>query len=349
MSLIPPEHLTELCAQVLSHYGVPRTDADFVARSLVESDLRGIHSHGSMRLGRYAKELDAGLTSPDANIVTIEKGPACASIDGNGALGQLVARQALSVGIEKARSAGTASVTCCQSRHFGAAGNYCLMALEENIMAMSMTVSSPRIAPTGGIQAMFGTNPIALGVPGNHDFPLVIDLAMSSVAAGNIELAARAGDVLPKGVARDMAGAPTTDPQEALDGTIVPIGEHKGYALTMLIEILAGLLASSPYFGVSRENVSQHVEEKGIGHFFLCIDPTQFIPLEVFKSQVTEMVNAIKVSPRLPGVKEIFVPGELEEKRRRHRLKHGIPLAESTRSILNSLGHNCGVNNSLHI
>ena len=339
--------LTELCAQVLAHCRVPREDAEFVARTLVESDLRGIHSHGSMRLGRYVRELESGLTNPSPSIRTTADGPAWARIDGDGALGQLVGRHALSVCIDKARASGSATVTACRSRHFGAAGTYCLMALKRDMIAISMTVSSPRLAPTGGTRPLFGTNPIAMGVPGDQDFPLVIDLAMSSISAGNLELAAAAGESLPKGVARDLEGRPTTDPQSALGGTIVPIGEHKGYALTLLIELLAGLLGGAPYFGIDRAAVPRHTGEKGIGHSFICIDPARFMPMPQFRKQVAEMVTAIKRSPHMPGVDEIHVPGELEEKRRRDRHERGIPLAASTISLLQDLARRCGITAAL--
>ncbi len=339
--------LTELCAQVLAHYRVPWEDAEFVAGTLVQSDLRGIHSHGSMRLGRYARELESGLTNPSPAIRTAAEGPAWARVDGDGALGQLVGRHALSVCIDKARASGSATVTACRSRHFGAAGTYCLLALERDMIAISMTVSSPRLAPTGGTRPMFGTNPIAMGVPGDQNFPLVIDLAMSSIAAGNLELAASAGETLPEGVARDLNGEPTTNPQTALSGTIVPIGEHKGYALTLLIELLAGLLGGAPYFGVDRAAVPRHVGEKGVGHSFICIDPARFMRSPQFKMQVAEMVAAIKRSPRMPGVDEIFVPGELEEKRRLDRCERGIPLAASTLSLLHDLARKCGVTATL--
>jgi LDH2 family malate/lactate/ureidoglycolate dehydrogenase len=170
---------------------------------------------------------------------------------------------------------------------------------------------------------------------------------MSSIAAVNLELAASGGETLPEGVARDLNGEPTTNPQTALSGTIVPIGEHKGYALTLLIELLAGLLGGAPYFGVDRAAVPRHIGEKGIGHSFICIDPARFMPAPQFKRQVAEMVAAIKRSPRMPGVDEIFVPGELEEKRRRDRCETGIPLAASTLSLLQDLARKCGVTATL--
>ena len=246
MHRVQPAILTDLCARVLQRHGIATDDAAFVAATLVESDLRGIHSHGSMRLGRYVRELETGITTPSPAIRTVAEGPSFARVDGGGGLGQLVGRHALSVCIHKARTAGSASVTACHSRHFGAAGTYCLMAIRRDMVAVAMTVSSPRMAPTGGTKPLFGTNPVALGVPGDQDFPLIIDLAMSSIAAGNLELAAAGGRQLAPGVARDLSGNGTTDPAVALRGSIVPIGEHKGYALTMLIEILAGCLQAPP-------------------------------------------------------------------------------------------------------
>ena len=339
---IEPETLRALCQSVLQHRGVPHGDAAYVAHTLVEADLRGIHSHGSMRLGRYARELDSGITNANPIIATLEEGPAYARVDGDGGLGQLVGKFAMGVCIKKAQSAGSATVTACRSRHFGAAGNFSTMALSADLIGIAMTVASPRLAPTGGTLPLFGNNPISMAVPGEQDFPLVIDAAVGAIAAGKLELAAAAGEPLAPGLARDLDGSPTTDPGVALAGSIVPIGEHKGFGLTLLIEILAGLLGGSPYFGVTREEVGEHVRTTGIGHFFMAIDPARFMPLASFKQTVAEMVRRTKQSPARVGVEEIFLPGEIEERRRRERVKTGIPLAPSTVEMLRELERECG-------
>ena len=340
--VIKAKKLAEIGSAILQYKGIPCSDADFVAHSLVEADLRGVHSHGSMRLGRYAKELEEKITNPDPKISTLDDGPAFARVDGDGALGPLVGRYAMSLCIEKARTSGTATVTACRSRHFGSAGFYCLQALESNLIGIAMTVASSRIAPTGGSQPLFGNNPIAIAIPGDHGFPLVIDFAMGQLAAGKLELAAASGSSIPPGLARDPDGNPTTDPKVALEGSILPIGAHKGYGLTLLIEVLAGLLSGSPYFGVSRRQSAEHVQRKGIGHFFMAIDPARFMPLEHFKASVTSMVKGTKNSSRLAGVDEIFLPGEIEARCRQERLLKGIPLAASTIQILAELGSECG-------
>lgn len=340
--LIEALRVQEVCSRILQHAAIPPADANFVALSLTEADLRGIHSHGSMRLGRYARELREGITNPSPQIRSVEEGPAFARIDGDGGLGQLVGRHAMQVCIAKARQAGSATVTACRSRHFGAAGFFALMALEQDLIGLTMTVASPRLAPTGGTLPLFGNNPLAMAVPGNGEFPLLVDFATGSIAAGNLELAAANNTPIPPGVARDLEGNPTTDPKVALQGTIVPIAEHKGYGLTLLIEVLAGLLGGSPYFGVEKKQVDAHVSDKGIGHFFMAIDPSRFMPLPLFKEAVGQMVARTKSSPRMPGAAEILLPGELEARRRQERLRGGIPLAVSTVEMLRKLGRECG-------
>ena len=340
--LIEASRLQRACSLILQHATVPPSDADFVALSLTEADLRGIHSHGSMRLGRYVRELRDRITNPQPQIRSIEEGPAFARIDGDGGLGQLVGRQAMAQCIAKARQAGSATVTACRSRHFGAAGFFALMALEHDLIGVTMTVASPRLAPSGGTLPLFGNNPLAMALPGSRDFPLLVDFATGSIAAGNLELAAANGTPIPAGVARDLEGNPTTDPKVALKGTIVPIAEHKGYGLTLLIEVLAGLLGGSPYFGVEKSQVDEHVRDKGIGHFFMAIDPSRFMPLPLFKAAVGQMVDQTKASPKMPGTKEIFLPGEIEARRRQERLEQGIPLAASTIEKLRTLGRECG-------
>ena len=317
-------------------------DAGFVAQTLVEADLRGIHSHGSMRLGRYVKELSAGITNPTPNIRLLDEGPAYARIDGDGGLGQLVSRFAMNHCIAKAKSVGSATATACRSRHFGAAGFFAEMAAEKDLVGISMTVASPRLAPTGGKQPMFGNNPIAVAIPSNCQFPLILDIAVGSLAAGKLELAAAAGQAIPEGVARDTEGNETTDPDSALKGSIIPIGHHKGFGLTLVIEILAGLLSGSPYFGVTREDVASHVNDKGIGHFFMTLDPGRFMDIASFKQSVADMVERTKASLKLPGVDEIFVAGEIDERLKRERLKNSIPLATSTVDMLRQLGESCG-------
>ena len=340
---IDADRLTRVCAALLEQRQVPPEEAVFVARTLVEADLRGIHSHGVLRLPRYLRELDEGITNPRPQMRIADEGPAYARVDGDGGLGPLVGRFAMETCLSKAEEAGTATVTACRSRHFGAAGFYALLALERDFIGLAMTVASPRLAPTGGTRPLFGNNPIAMAVPGDQDFPLLIDFAAGRTGAGRLELAAASGEPIPEGLARDLDGRPTTDPEVGLRGSIVPIGEHKGYGLTLLIEILAGLLGGAPYFGVERSRIADHMRDKGIGHFFMAVDPARFMPLPRFKASIARMVESIKNSPRGQGVEEIFVPGELEARRFCERLRRGIPLASSTVERLRALARRQGV------
>ena len=334
--------LIAVCAAILEAEGVPASEAAFVAETLVEADLRGIHSHGILRLGRYVRELRSGVTNPHPRIHIAEEGAAIARVDGDGALGPLVGRFAMQTCIAKAKDAGSATVTAFRSRHFGTAGYYALMARDADLVGISMTVASPRLAPTGGTQPLFGNNPLSLSVPGDQEFPLLVDFASGRTGAGRLELAATTGESIPLGLARDLDGNDTTDPEIGLQGSIIPIAEHKGYGLTLFIEILAGLLGGAPYFGIARDQVEKHMHEKGIGNFFMAIDPSRFMPLADFKAAVSRMVTGIKSSPRMPGTEEILVPGELEYRKRKARLETGIPLATATVENLNELARACG-------
>ena len=339
---VPADRLQDICRSILRHAGLAEDDASYVAQSLVEADLRGIHSHGVLRLRRYVEELAQGITNPQANIRLVSEGPSYARVDGDHALGQLIGRFAMDVCLQKAAATGSATVTACRSHHFGTAGQFAARALDHDMVGVAMTVASPRLAPTGGRIPLFGNNPIAYAVPSDLDFPLLFDAAMGALAAGKLELAAANGTPIAAGLARDAQGQPTTDAALALKGMIEPIGDYKGYGLTLFIELLAGLMAGSPYFGVEREGVAEHLAHHGIGHCFIGIDAKRFMPVTDFKRAVGDMARRIKEAPRQEGVDEILLPGEIEERRRRHGLAHGIDLALTSVEMLRELGGPCG-------
>ena len=335
------DRLQETSSAILRHAGLTVEDAAYVAQSLVEADLRGVHSHGVLRLKRYVEELARGITNPTPDIRVESDGPSCARVDGDHALGQLVGRFAMDLCIDKASATGSATVTSRRSHHFGAAGQFASRALDHDLIGIAMTVASPRLAPSGGRTPLFGNNPIAYAVPADLDFPFLFDAAMGALAAGKLELAAANGTPIPPGLARDSEGQPTTDAALALKGMIEPIGDYKGYGLTLFIELLAGLMAGSPYFGVERDAIPEHLADVGIGHCFICIDPNRFMPVDEFKRAVGDMARRIKESPRQEGVDEILLPGEIEEGHRRYALEHGIELADSSVEMLRELGKPC--------
>ncbi len=338
---VQADRLQNICRAILLHSGLAAEDAAYVAQSLVEADLRGVHSHGVLRLSRYVQELAQGITNPDPKIRVVSEGPSSARVDGDHALGQLVGRFAMDLCLKKASTTGSATVASGRSHHFGTAGQFAARALDHDMIGVAMTVASPRLAPTGGRTPLFGNNPIAYAVPADLDFPLLFDAAMGALAAGKLELAAANGTPIPAGLARDAEGQPTTDAALALKGMIEPIGDYKGYGLTLFIELLAGLMAGSPYFGVERDAVPEHLADVGIGHCFISIDPSRFMPVDEFKRAVGDMARRIKQSPRQEGVEEILLPGEIEERRRSHGLEHGIDLASSSVEVLRELGRPC--------
>jgi LDH2 family malate/lactate/ureidoglycolate dehydrogenase len=340
--IVEAQRLAAACAAILQHEGVPAADAALVADSLVEADLKGTHSHGVLRLPRYVKELRSRVTNPAPRVCTEVEGESFARVDGDGGLGPLVGRYAMELCLAKAARTGTATVTARRSRHFGAAGYYAAMALPRDMIGIAMTVASPRLAPTGGIRPLFGNNPVAVAIPGDHGFPMVVDFAVGRTGAGRLELAAVNGEAIPPGLARDLNGNETTDPKVALNGAIIPIGEHKGYGMALVIEVLAGVLAGAPYFGVERDSVSDHMRDHGIGHCFMAIDPGRFMPTPAFKQAVAAMVATIGATPCLTDVTEVLVPGQLEARRLAERRRDGIPLSLPTATAVASLAGAAG-------
>ncbi len=342
--LYPSDVLREFTEQAFQRVGVPAEDAALVADSLLEANLRGVDSHGVGRLlVPYIHRLRAGGINPRPAVRLVAESPATLLVDADNGLGAVAATKAMQWGIERARHNGAAWVGVRHSNHFGASAYYALLAAQQGMVGLALTNSPPAMAPWGGREPLLGTNPLALAVPTDEE-PLVLDMATSLVAKGRIVLAQASGQTeIPAGWALDARGQPTRSVAEALQGTVMPLGGHKGSGLALLIDLLCGALtgaAMATGIGQLHGNLDR---PQGIGHLLGAIDIDQMVPLTEFRRRAGELARQVRAAPRAEGVERIFTPGELEAETRRRRLAEGIPLSEGVRRELQALAAELGL------
>lgn len=307
--------------------GLPEQDAGRVAYALVRANLRGVDTHGVFRTPTYLKRLRQGLNNPHPNIAIKQVAHSASQVDGDNGMGAVVATRAMQEAIRLARANGTGVVSIFHSNHYGMAAHYVLQALEAGMIAMAFTNASPASPPWGGRAPFFGTSPMAVAVPAGKQPAYVLDMAMSVLARGNVYVAKQAGKTIPPGLALDSAGRPTTDPAALIDGgTMLPFGGVKGAALSMLMDILGGVFSGAAFGGEVGNPHMNFERPQDVGHLFICMRPDLYMPLDVFKARMDELILRTKAQPRAEGFDEILIPGEREALRERERLVEGIPL-----------------------
>jgi LDH2 family malate/lactate/ureidoglycolate dehydrogenase len=332
------EGLKRFCFEVFHRAGVGREEAEIVADSLVQADLRGIESHGVVRTDIYLQRIESNMIDPNAEIRIESESDATILVNGNNNFGSVIGTKALNLALERAKKHGASIVGVKGSNHFGTGAYYALKAIEQNMILLVISNASQTMPPTGGIRPFIGTNPLAIGVPAGEELPFLLDMATSVVARGKIIVAAQKGEPIPLGWAIDKAGNPTTDALQALEGSVLPLGGPKGYAISMFIDILSGVLTGAG-FGRYVNNMYENWEEpQNVGHFFIAIDIDRFIPVELFKKRMDQYIQEIKAEPKAPGVEEIFIPGEIEFRLVNERVNKGIKLPIKVVEQLNQIG-----------
>ena len=331
------------CVAVLEKVGVPHANAEMVANSLLAANLRGVDTHGITRLPIYVERLQLGLMDGKATGTVVSEGLSSAVYDGQNGMGQVVGTKAMQLAIAKAKSAGTAFVAVRNSNHYGTAAYYSMMALEHDMIGMTMTDSPPLMAPWGGRKGFLGTNPISIAAPAGKERPFVFDMATSVVARGAVILASKKGEQIPPTWAVDKDGLPTTDAKAALEGAVLPLGGHKGFGLAMAIDILGGILAGGPFGPHIGELYNNNTKTQRVGHFLGAIRIDAFRPAAEFKADMDAMIQEVKAQPLAKGVEKIMVAGEPEFLTEADRLKNGVPLSDAVVSDLTKLGTSVGV------
>lgn len=338
---VQPETLQTLAAAFFCASGVPDEAAQRVAEHVVEADRRGISSHGVMRLPVYTNRLRQGLVNATAKPLLVHDTPGAALLDAQNGIGILAAGSAMDVAVEKARSHGTGLVSVRNSNHCGFLAYYTMKAAEAGCIGVACTNAPPSMAPWGGREPFFGTNPFSLAVPRRNAPPIVLDMATSVAAKARIRIAQKKGEQIPANWALDKEGRPTTDPAAALEGLILPVAGAKGYGLAMMVEILSAIFTGGP-FGPGLGVLSGQ-KVQGIGHTFMALRADLFVPMEQFLDQVEEMVTQVKAAPLMAGYDSILLPGEPEEVRREKAGREGIVLSDGVFAELEQLAATLGV------
>ena len=328
----------ELAQRIFEAAGLPPADAAIVTDNLVQADLRGHSSHGVSRVRVYCDRIRAGLVATAPVIRVINETPAAFHLDGGHGMGAVVAAKAMRMCMEKARSSGIAMCSVRAGTHFGIASYYTMQAAEKDMIGYACSNAPATMAPWGGIMPMMGTNPFSMSVPAGKHRPIVFDSSSSIVARGKINLAEIEDRPIPLGWAIDKEGHPTRNATEALQGSVLPFGEHKGYGIALMIDILTGILSGAGFgshLGPLWSNAETH---QNLGFFLLAINIASFRNVEEFKGNIDQMIDEIKSSKKAPNTDEILVPGEIEFRNELYNRRHGIAVGSGVLRDLEALG-----------
>lgn len=330
---IDPNQLRDFATATYVAVGMSETDACLCADTLVQADLWGHQSHGVMRLSWYAARLKAGVCNPKAQPEFVVDAGGLALIDGHDAMGQILAARAAQEAVRRAKIHGIAAVGIRNSNHFGTALYFTLMVAREGCVGFLSTNASPAMAPWGGRKKIIGTNPWSWASPAGSHPPMVLDIANTGVARGKVYLARQKGQPIPEGWAINAAGAPTTDPSEAIEGIILPMAQHKGYAIALMMDMLSGVLTGSG-FGVDVAGPYQAERRSQAGQLMIALNIEAFQPLAEFNTRMETLITQIKAVPLAQGFSEVFYPGEMEARNDSDNRRRGLLLPEDTLSDL---------------
>ncbi len=336
--------LESYCVQVLCACGMDEPDAQCVAEALVNADMRGIHSHGLIRVEGYAQCLLSGGVRARACTTILTEGAGYASMDANGGMGIPASLRAMRLAMKKAEKTGISMVNVRSSHHHGACGYYTSQCANEGMIGLAMSTGDIIMAAAGGYVPAIGNNPFSYAFPAGKYGIVCYDIAMSAVAAGKISMAIEERRPIPPGWLLDLEGNPTTDPKQYdLGGALLPFGGYKGYGLSMFVEGLAGLLSGAAMLADIHAWNTDPGSCGNVGHCFIAIDPKKVAPLVDFPTRVEAMLEKLATGSTAPGVSRILFPGQLEMEREEEARANGLELSRATVAALQRVESITGV------
>jgi len=341
--------LKDFAYQVFIKMGCPESQAETASLALVSADLRGVDSHGVARLSGYVRLWEANRIKPNPNINIVHETPSTAVVDGDAGLGLVVGPAAMKIAMEKAKNVGTGWVSVKNSNHFGIAGYHSMLALEEDMIGISMTNASPLVAPTWSKERMLGTNPIAVAIPAGKEPAFVADFATTTAANGKLEILQRKQEDTPAGWVQDKDGHPSTNAFEVKNGgALLPLGgdrehgSHKGYCLGSIVDIFSAVLSGASYGPwappfVSFLPVADDMPGEGLGHFFGAMRVDAFQPKDKFKTNMDNWIKRFRSATPIDEHKPVLIPGDPERIISQERIKTGFNLLKPVENDLKEL------------
>lgn len=336
--------LESFCVQAMVKSGVKEEDARVTANILVTTDTMGVHTHGTRQVRPLMKNVRAGRIDVSASPEVVAEGSGWAMVDGHDAMPMVNAHLAMRTAMRKAKATGIAYAGVKHSNHFGPAGFYARMALEEDMIGLCVSNVDPCMTIPGARGRVIGTNPIAYAIPAGQELPVFLDIATSTVAATKVFAARDVGKEIPDNWLVDDEGVPTTDPSGYPEkGALLPMAGHKGYGFALFVEVLAAVLTGAAITQEVSSWVLDVPDKPNEGHAFIVIDVGQMIPLERFKTRMDHMIREIKTAPKAKGAERIYLPGEIEWEKRESALRQGMHLPGDVILSLLGLGEDAGV------
>lgn len=341
--------LKDFSYQVFIKMGCPKIEAETASKTLVSADLRGIDSHGVARLSGYVRLWEAKRINPTPDIKIIHETPSTAVVNGDAGLGLVIGPKAMGIAMRKAKEVGTGWVSVKNSNHFGIAGYHSMLALQEDMIGISMTNASPLVAPTWSKERLLGTNPIAVAIPAGEEPDFVADFATTTAANGKLEILQRKNENAPVGWIQDKDGNNSTNPSELKSGgALLPLGSdrehgsHKGYCLGSIVDIFSAVLSGASYGPwvppfVSFLPVAENMPGEGIGHFFGAMRIDAFQPKERFKSHMDNWIKRFRSATPVQGQESVLVPGDPERIIEKERITSGFELLKPVENDLKAL------------
>jgi len=356
MTRVAAKLIREQLVSVLGAWGMSPAHAETTAEMMVDTDLRGVDSHGISMLPTYDREVRAGRINMRPVFRTLREGPSMALIDADASLGHPVSVHAMNLAVDKCRRSAVAVVSVVNSHHFGAAGCYSRIAADRGVIGMVTSATrGVTLVPTFAAEPVMGTNPLAFAAPARRNPPFQLDMATTTVAAGKVKVHKLNHRPVPPGWVVDGAGAPVTDPEEAFryvferpEGGITPLGGsreaggHKGYGLAVMVHILGGVLCGASFSPI-RNRTQKPSDPHNIGHFFLAIDPRAFREPGAFEDDLDQVIDVLHGARRADPAQPVLVAGDPEMATRAERLEQGVPIPDDLMDQLRAVARSAGV------
>lgn len=328
--------------------GLKEEEAKTIARHLVLANLRGVDSHGISRVEIYTTRIKNGTISSGLNYDIIKQTPISAYIDGQNSSGILLTTKATEIAIEKAKTTGIGIVGVKNSSHGGMLADYTMQITDNDLIGFASTNAPANMAPWGGKERFFGTNPFSYGVPAGEEINIVFDMATSLVARGKIILAKKNNQNIPLGWALTLDGKPTTDPDEALKGIVLPVGGPKGYGIAFLVEVLSAIFTGAAFGPQIGDLYTELNKVQNTGQFVMAMRADLFVELDEFKQRMDQMIREIRKNPLAEGFDRIYLPGEIELERTKEREVNGVPISEEVIEELIQVGKRFGLSENFN-